>query len=167
MIPITKLAVFTEHDSHVRRKGVVSTIKNIAFHIPSHPVLLSPEGVNILPYVLLPLAGPEEFSDEDMATMLPDLQLLPPDKKRDGDLEILHTHVETLLLFTTTREGRTTMRNSGVYQIIREMHLHVEDEKIREACERLVDLLMRDEEDTKDSEQADAEDDEEKVVELF
>lgn len=78
--------------------------------------------------------------------MLPDLQLLPPDKKRDTDPSILQTHVETLMLLTTTREGRDTLREIKVYPIIRETHLKVEDEDVREACERLVQVLMRDEE---------------------
>lgn len=49
--------------------------RNCAFHVPGHRALLSPEyenvrvppstieapGIDILPYILLPLAGPEEF----------------------------------------------------------------------------------------------------------
>jgi hypothetical protein len=148
VIPLTKLTVFTEHHSPIRRKGVASTIKNVAFDIPSHPSFLSqsPEDINILPYLLLPLAGSEDYDLEDMETMLPDLQLLPPDKKRDTDPSILQTHVETLMLLTTTREGRDTLREIKVYPIIREMHLRVEDEDVREVCERLVQVLMRDEE---------------------
>jgi hypothetical protein len=33
-----------------------------------------------------------------------------------------------------------------VYPIIKETHLQIEDEGVREACERLVQVLMRDEE---------------------
>ncbi|KAI5290300.1 hypothetical protein KEM54_001916 [Ascosphaera aggregata] len=146
IIPVTKLTVFTEDPSHIRRKGVASTLKNIAFEIDEHPNLLAESGVNVLPYILLPLAGPEEFSDEESSAMLPDLQLLPPDKARDSDPEILVTHLETLLLLTTTREGRDYMREVQVYPLIRECHLHVDDENVREACDRLVQILMRDEE---------------------
>ncbi|PGG97299.1 hypothetical protein GX51_07394 [Blastomyces parvus] len=146
VIPITKLTVFTEHRSHIRRKGVASTLKNIAFEIKAHPQLLAEAEVNILPYLLLPVAGPEEFTDEESATMLPDLQLLPPDKERDWDKEIIATHLETLLLLTTTREGRDLMRAVNVYPIIRECHLHVDDDGTREGCDRLVQVLMRDEE---------------------
>jgi hypothetical protein len=38
------------------------------------------------------------------------------------------------------------LREIKVYPIVRETHLHVEDEEVREACERLVQVLMRDEE---------------------
>jgi hypothetical protein len=146
VIPLTKLTVFTEHKSDIRRKGVASTIKNVAFEIPSHHLFLDPDEINILPYLLLPITGNEEFDEEDTLDMLPDLQLLPPDKTRDTDHSIIQTHVETLMLLTTTREGRDLMREVKVYPIIRETHLQVESDDVREACERLVQVLMRDEE---------------------
>lgn len=146
VVPITKLTVFTEHESVIRRKGVASTIKNVAFDIPSHPMLFSDDEANLLPYILLPITGPEEFSEEEAMEMLPDLQLLPPDKKRESDNSIVVTHLETLLLLTTTREGRDRMRAVKVYPIIRECHLHVDDDDVREACDRIVQVLLRDEE---------------------
>jgi hypothetical protein len=146
VVPLTKLIVFTEHKSDIRRKGVASTIKNVAFEIDSHPSFLSEDEINILPYLLLPITGNEEYDEEDSAAMLPDLQLLPPDKNRDSDPTIIQTHIETLMLLTTTREGRDTLREIKVYPVIRETHLRVEDDDVREACERLVQVLMRDEE---------------------
>ncbi|RAL06652.1 protein HGH1 [Aspergillus homomorphus CBS 101889] len=146
VVPVTKLTVFTEHKSTIRRKGVASTIKNVAFDVPFHSTLLSEDEANILPYILLPITGPEEYAEEEALEMLPDLQLLPPDKQRDTDSSIIVTHIETLLLLTTTRAGRDRMRAVQVYPIIRECHLHVDDESVRDACDRLVQVLMRDEE---------------------
>lgn len=157
IIPLTKLQVFTDHSSHIRRLGVASCIKNSAFHVPAHPTLMSnlspdpslpppSEGANLLPYILLPLMGPEEFADEDTEGMLDELQLLEPDKERESDLEIMKTHLETLLLLTTTREGRDVLRRIKVYPIVRECHLQVEDDDVREACDRLVQVIMRKEE---------------------
>lgn len=146
VVPLSKLVVFTEHKSEIRRKGVASTIKNVAFEIDAHPRILGREEIDILPYILLPLMGNEEYADEDTEGMLDELQLLPPDKQREVDASILQTHVETLMLLTTTREGRDMMREVKAYPIIRETHLRVEDDGVREACERLVQVLMRDEE---------------------
>jgi hypothetical protein len=146
IIPLAKLTVFTEHKSDIRRKGVASTIKNVAFEIGAHPAFLAEDEINILPYLLLPITGNEEYDEEETLDMLPDLQLLPPDKKRDSDHTIIQTHVETLTLLTTTREGRDKLREIKVYPVIRETHLRVEDENVREACDRLVQVLMRDEE---------------------
>ena len=138
--------MFTEHKSDVRRKGVASTIKNVAFEIDSHGDLIGEDEINILPYLLLPIMGNDEYDEEDMLDMLPDLQLLPPDKERDSDPTIMQTHIETLMLLTTTRMGRDVLRNIKVYPIIRETHLRVENDDVREMCERLVQVLMRDEE---------------------
>nr|POF04000.1 protein hgh1 like [Quercus suber] len=167
IVPITKLIVFTEHASAIRRRGVANTIKNVCFDTPSHPLLLANEGDNVvvpptatdsplagttgtgiglLPYILLPLMGSEEYSDEDTEGMLDECQLLPPDKERDSQNDILITHLETLLLLTTTRAGRQRLRDIKVYPIVRDLHLHNEDEGVREGCDRLVQVLMRDEE---------------------
>ncbi|KAF2828429.1 DNA-binding protein-like protein HGH1 [Ophiobolus disseminans] len=157
IIPLTKIQVFTDHASHIRRLGVASTIKNVAFLVPAHPVLLSnlnPDpslpppsiGANLLPYILLPLMGPEEYADDDTEGMLDELQLLEPDKEREKDVHIMQTHLETLLLLSTTKEGRDVLRNVKVYPIIRECHMHVEDDDVREACDRVVQIIQRKEE---------------------
>lgn len=183
IIPLSKILVFTEHPSHIRRLGVASTIKNVCFDVSSHPKLLAPHYVdskakplltfssngaggeqeekepdplNLLPYILLPLCGPEDFSPEDQEDMLEDLQLLPPDKKRETDTEILKTHLETLLLLTTTKEGRETLRKVKVYPVVRELHAQIDDEGVREGCDRLVQVLMRDEKEDEVDEKMDA-----------
>jgi hypothetical protein len=147
IIPLTKLIVFTEHQSIIRRRGVASTIKNVGFEIESHARLMASDEVNILPYIMLPVMGSEEYDDEDTEGMLDDLQLLSPDKERESDNEILKTHLETLLLLTTTRRGRDLLRAVKLYPIVRETHLHVDDDDVREICDRIVQVIMRDEED--------------------
>lgn len=146
VVPLSKLVVFTEHGNEIRRKGVAGTIKNVAFEVEHHPKFLDADEINILPYLLLPIMGNEEYDEQDTEGMLEDLQLLPPDKKRESDHTIIQTHIETIMLLTTTREGRDILRQVKVYPVIRETHLHVENDDVREACERLVQVLMRDEE---------------------
>lgn len=160
--PLSKIKVFTEHKSDVRRRGVASTIKNIAFEVDAHPAFLAEEDMNLLPYLLLPITGNEEFDEEDALEMLPDLQLLPPDKERDSQPEIIQTHIETLTLLTTTRPARDLMREVKVYPLIRETHLKVNHEGVKEACERLVQVLMRDEADEAKQE----EDEDNQIVEV-
>ncbi len=175
IVPLSKLVVFTEHKSHIRRRGVASTIKNVAFEIERHDLLLADEtelvngipGVNILPYILLPLAGSEEFPDDESAAMLPDLQLLPPDKARETDNEILITHLETMLLLTTTKKGRQKLRDVQVYALVRETHAHVEDEGVRDACDRLVQILARDEEEDEEPAGVEEIDEDDRIEEIF
>ncbi|CAZ80100.1 unnamed protein product [Tuber melanosporum] len=120
VVPISKVIVFTECGSLVRRKGVASAIKNSCFNIPSHKNFLAEDGINILPYILLPIMGPEEYPEDEMLEMPSEVQLLPPDKERESDKDIIVTHLETILLLTTTREAREYLRGVNVYCIVRE-----------------------------------------------
>lgn len=180
IVPLTKMLVFTEHKSTIRRRGVANTIKNCAFDTPAHPKLLASDeeqGANLLPYLLLPLMGNEEYSDEDNEGMLDECQLLDPDKSREPQSDIIVTHLETLLLLTTTREARDKFREIKLYPILREVHSHVENDDVRENADRVVQTIMRGEEgeeredETKmkaiaDGKPADPEDEEEQMVEV-
>lgn len=171
--PLNKIKVFTEHSSDIRRRGVASAIKNVAFEISSHKDFLDEDGINILPYLLLPIMGNETYDEDEMMDMIPEVQLLPPDKKREADMSVVQTHVETLTLLTTTREGRDLMRKVNVYPVIRETHARVDDEGVQEVCERLVNMLMRDEVDEANGNEVkriedvvEEDEDDEKVVEV-
>ncbi|GLB43293.1 putative protein with domain of unknown function (DUF383) [Lyophyllum shimeji] len=157
--PLAKIVPFTEHKDTIRRGGVTSTIKNCAFHAKGHKAILSPDtvkvsippstaeapGIDALPYILLPLAGPEEFELEDQEKLLEPLQFLPATKTREPDATLRLMHVETLLLLCHTRWGRDYLREHGVYEIIRAMHLVETVDKISEHIERLVTLLKGEE----------------------
>ncbi|KAH0836459.1 hypothetical protein J3R83DRAFT_8067 [Lanmaoa asiatica] len=153
--PLSKIVPFTEHKDTIRRGGVVSTIKNCAFHAPAHQAILSPDtdkvavspsttlapGIDALPYILLPLAGPEELDLEDQEKLPSALQFLPPTKKRETDSVLRLTHVETLLLLCTTRWGRDFLRANGVYEIIRATHSEETVDEVSRHIERLVQLI--------------------------
>ncbi|KAG8215079.1 hypothetical protein J3R82DRAFT_8500, partial [Butyriboletus roseoflavus] len=153
--PLSKIVPFTEHKDPIRRGGVVATIKNCAFHASAHRAILSPDtdevavppsttvapGIDALPYLLLPLAGPEELDLEDQEKLPSALQFLPPTKKREPDSVLRLTHVETLLLLCTTRWGRDFLRAKGVYEIIRATHLEETVDEVSEHIERLVQLM--------------------------
>jgi hypothetical protein len=71
---------------------------------------------------------------------------LEPDKEREKDKEIMKVHLETLLLLSTTQESRAMLRQVKIYPIIRECHMHVDDDGVREACDRVVQVIQRREE---------------------
>ncbi|ORY86762.1 DUF383/DUF384 domain-containing protein [Protomyces lactucae-debilis] len=147
-VPLSKLVVFTEVESHVRRTGVASVIKNCCFAVKNHPQILDEAGINILPYILAPLCGPDEYSEEENEGMFDELQLLPEDKKRESDPFVVTIHLDTLLLLCSTREARDHLRKRQVYPIIRQLHLALpNEEEVSECCEKLANMLMRDEED--------------------
>ena len=54
------------------------------------------EAVDLLPKLLLPLAGPEEFDEEDNDKLPIDLQYLGEDKSREPDADIRKMLLEAL-----------------------------------------------------------------------
>ncbi|RKO98952.1 hypothetical protein CXG81DRAFT_15232 [Caulochytrium protostelioides] len=145
---LSKLLPFLKHPSLVRRRGVTSVFVNTAFRPSTHDYLLNPE-LNFLSYILLPLCGDEDFSEEDMEGMPDDLQMLEPGNAREPDAGIRYLLVQQLLLLTQTRKGREILRANKVYPVIRQLHLWEQDEDVKDVIERLVNMLMRDEDDGK------------------
>ncbi|XP_068840169.1 protein HGH1 homolog [Capricornis sumatraensis] len=142
---VQRLLTLTQYpDSSVRRGGVVGTLRNCCFEHRHHEWLLGPE-VDILPFLLLPLAGPEDFSEEEMERLPVDLQYLPPDKQREPDADIRKMLIETIMLLTATAPGRKQMRDQGAYLILRELHSWEPEPDVRVTCEKLIQVLIGDE----------------------
>lgn len=142
---IQRLLPFTQYQaSVVRRGGVIGTLRNCCFDHTHHEWLLS-DAVDILPFLLLPLAGPEELTEEENEGLPVDLQYLPEDKKREEDPDIRKMLLETLLLLTATKAGRQTLKDKNVYPIMREFHRWEKNVHVTAACEKLVQVLIGDE----------------------
>ena len=75
-------------------------------------------------------ADPSESTPQDLDKLPASLQLLPPDKKREPDEVLRLAHIETLLLLCTTRWGRDYLRDNGVYEVIRALHLQEASEQV-------------------------------------
>ncbi|OAQ35146.1 eukaryotic protein [Linnemannia elongata AG-77] len=143
--PLSKIVCFTEHPNLIRRGGCITTIKNASFAVQHHPALMDESDINVLPYILLPLCGPEEFDIDDMEGMPEDIQLLPPTKTREADAHLRETLLEGLILLTSTREGRDYLREKKTYPVIQKMHAAETVDNVQEMAERIVNMLMRDE----------------------
>lgn len=168
VVPISKMLVFTEkYDSKIRREGVALTIKNSLFDTDKHDLLVNDEKINLLPYLLLPVAGPEDIDEDDMFNLPEELQLLSADKQRDPDATIICTHLESLLLLCTTRSMREHLREKSVYPLIRELHkASASSENVVDLCDRLVQMLMRDEAKKDEPEVMEVDSDDDQVVEV-
>ena len=59
--------------------------------------MLLSEDVDILPHLLLPIAGPEEFTNEENEELHLDLQYLPSDKTREPNKKILELLLDSLI----------------------------------------------------------------------
>ncbi len=64
--------------------------------VDCHTWLLSEE-IDILPFLLLPLAGPEQFEEKEMEKLPEDLQYLPDEKQRELDPDIRKILLEALM----------------------------------------------------------------------
>ncbi|KAG7918214.1 hypothetical protein KL927_001671 [Ogataea polymorpha] len=171
VVPIAKLLVFTEkYDSKTRREGAVYTIKNSLFNTNRHMELLEDERINILPYIIGPFAFAENkgLKDDEIFDLPEELQLLGPEKKTEPLKELLVAHLESVLLLCVTKEGREYLRGKSVYPLIRELHKVAEDEKVEELCDKVVQMLMRDEpaEDQAAKDEEEGSDDE-KITEII
>lgn len=154
IIPLSKIVVFTDSSSLVRRTGVASVIKNCCFDTSKHATLLDEAGLNLLLYLLTPLCGPDSengqdsvFKENEVEGLFDSLQFLPDDKKREPDPFTLTIHLDSLLLLCSTRAGREHLRRRETYAIIRQLHLIYGDtnEEVAECCDKLVNMLIRDE----------------------
>eukprot|EP00730_Choanoeca_flexa_P017002 TRINITY_DN8129_c0_g1_i1.p1 TRINITY_DN8129_c0_g1~~TRINITY_DN8129_c0_g1_i1.p1 ORF type:complete len:368 (+),score=89.72 TRINITY_DN8129_c0_g1_i1:31-1134(+) len=144
---IQRLLPFTQYqESILRRGGVIGALRNCCFDSADHEWLLSSE-VDLLPNVLLPLAGPEEFDEDDMDGMPDDLQYLPPDKERETDADIRKMLLEALLQLCATKPIREKLRQAKVYPILREYHLWEPVEAVQDTCEQVVQILIQEEHD--------------------
>ena len=69
----------------------------VAFCLEKHEWLLSDE-ISLLSHLLLPLAGPEEFEDNETEKLPLDLQYLPVEKMREHDIDVRKLLVESVIL---------------------------------------------------------------------
>jgi hypothetical protein len=99
--------------------------------------------VDILPHLLLPLAGPEEFTDDETDKLPPELQYLPESKVRDADPDIRRMLLEAILQLCAKRSSRELMRDRNTYLILREFHKWEKDRTVLLACENVIDILIR------------------------
>lgn len=167
VVPLQKLLVFTEkYDSRIRREGVASTIKNSLFDTQLHDKLVHDAKINLLPYILLPIAGPEEIDEDDMFALPEELQLLPSDKQRDPLTPIICTHLESLLLLCTTKAMRVHLKDVAVYALVKALYNTVEVEEVSDLCDRLVQMLKRDEAPEGEDEEMEDESDDDQIVEV-
>lgn len=144
---LPRLLPFISHEtSLIRRGGIAGLLKNICFDTSLHEWLFSAE-VDILPFILLPLAGPEEFDDETNENLPIELQYLDSNKKRESDTDIRMMLLQCLSQLCATRQGRIYLRDKCAYEILRELHKFEDspegNARCLKACEDVVDILIK------------------------
>lgn len=134
----------THSKSSNHRRGIVGVVKNCCFEYDSHEWLLSEE-VDLLPRLLLPLAGADDLEEEEMEQLPLDVQYLPATHTRDPDPVIRKMLVEALTKLCSTRTGRLFLKEKNIYVILRELHKWEKVEDNIPSILSLVDILIGDE----------------------
>jgi len=113
-----------------------------------HQWLLDESQVDILPRLLLPLAGPTpDTFDPDEIDQLPlDLQYLDDDKEVESDPDLKKMLLESLYQLCATRPCREYIRSKNAYLILRELHKAETDPAMKDTIEDVVQLLIKKEE---------------------
>ncbi|KAK7087936.1 protein HGH1 homolog isoform X2 [Littorina saxatilis] len=125
-------------------RGIVGTVKNCCFEYDFHEWLLS-EAVDLLPRLLMPLAGPDEFDEDDMERLPPDLQYLPDTKQREADPEMRGILIQAVHKLCSTKTGRLKIKEKNTYVILRELHKWETSEENVESILKVIDILISDE----------------------
>mmetsp|Transcript_36135 Transcript_36135/g.36367 ORF Transcript_36135/g.36367 Transcript_36135/m.36367 type:complete len:228 (-) Transcript_36135:381-1064(-) len=128
----------------IRRRGIAGTIKNICFDEDSAWWLINT--LDIVNYILYPLAGPEELDLDDKIGLCADLWLSGPDKEREPHVDIRLLLVESILLLCGSGwQSRNTIRKQKAYVILKMADMVEEDEMIGSRIDDCVQYLRRDE----------------------
>ncbi|XP_075067599.1 LOW QUALITY PROTEIN: protein HGH1 homolog [Mixophyes fleayi] len=142
---IQRLLPYTHNQGSVKlRGGIVGTLRNCCFNHRDHAWLLGND-VDLLPFLLLPLAGGEEYTDEEMEILPPDLQYLSEDKQRELDPDIRKMLIECLQLLCAIPDGRRNLKDRGTYLILRSLHSWETQADVKRACEKVIQVLIGDE----------------------
>merc|ERR1712100_230517 len=147
----------------IRTRGISATIKNCCFYKESHMNLLEH---GILNYITVPLmATPLDFTLEEVEKMpLAAQTILMKDHVMEKDKETILSLLGAILLLCSSKASRTFLRDNNIYPIIREFDKHQEDEEIKQEVVKIVEFLVRDEEE--EPKIVEADDDEEEELKM-
>ena len=76
-------------------------------------------------------------------------QYLDEDKKIEEDSDIRKLLLEALLQLCSTKKAREIIRDQNAYLILRELHKIESDETVKLACENVIDILIKKEDEIK------------------
>ncbi|KAF2069313.1 hypothetical protein CYY_009366 [Polysphondylium violaceum] len=143
----SSLLPLINHKNVIKRRGIVGIIRNCCFSEIHHDYLIS-EKIDIFTKILLPIRGSGKFDDDDMEGMNSILHNvnLPIDYLIEQDRECKRMLVESLVFLTGTRKLRVHMRKIKVYPVLRDFFKDETDDDIKESVEKVVELIIRDEE---------------------
>lgn len=135
------LPYLTYKESAGRRQSAIRIVRNCVYHESEYHEWLLGEDIDILPALLLPLTGPEEYVDDEMDQLPLDLQFLPADKKREPNMDSCLLLIESLYQMCALKTPRKMIKDSGAYFILRELDKSEHLKKSPEASAMLIKMI--------------------------
>ncbi|KAH7315787.1 hypothetical protein KP509_21G065300 [Ceratopteris richardii] len=133
----------SDSTSLVRRKGVISTVRNCCFEAENELASILSVSQYLWPALLLPLAGKQIFRKEDTSKM--PLELANPlshERESEGESCIRIEAAEALYLIARHEGGRKALWSVNGPRILQIGYEDEEDHEVMEAYERLGSLLV-------------------------
>lgn len=134
--------------SVVTRGGVCAVVKNCLMETDRHQTLLEDHDDTLLTALLGRLVGPEcEFSEPELDRMFVEVALEHRFAPVESDAAIREMIIESLLALGTTADGRQLLRDKECYPVLREWHKREPEEALQALMEKVVEYIIRDEDD--------------------
>lgn len=125
------------------RLSIIELIRNCCIDYRYHERIISEEDPELLVRLVMPLAGGEVLTDEEMESLPLDLQYLPDDKQRELNADIRRLLIEAIHQFCSTKYGREIIRSTNIYYHLREYYRWEQREDLREVLMRLIDVIIK------------------------
>ncbi|RZF40483.1 hypothetical protein LSTR_LSTR000362 [Laodelphax striatellus] len=116
-----------------RKRGLLALYRNLSLSKDSHALFLEGSVVQLFTSALFALVNSIKYDTEN--------HIEECKKTMDPDLCILV--LDTLLIFCATKRGRCILRESDVYIALKEVHSTSSNKAIEIAAEKIVDILIR------------------------
>jgi len=134
----------------IRKRGIASTIKNCVLNGTNEYHNLLIQKYFIFSYLISPfIVGNGNYSKEELEKFPDFAKVRIPNNEPEKDLQTKKELLESLCILSSFPDCRKSLRNLSIYPILREFDLHETDENVKEGVLKVVELIIRDEEDEK------------------
>lgn len=121
------------------RRNTARLLRNLSFDVTTHDRI-----VKFLPELVLPLCGGEEIDDDDMEKLPLELQYLPEDQKREGDLQTRILLSDMLFQLGGTYSVREEYRKGNYYCMLKNYDAWEENLDARERIQNVIYIIIQD-----------------------
>jgi hypothetical protein len=137
------LAPHVESNNFIKKRGLISTLRNCLMDTKYHAAILDPETL-LFQTALLAIVGPSgELDAEDRAKVFKFCSArMTATKRRDSDNTVRRLILDMILMCARHKASRIYLREHGTYYLLRELHKEERKRKVTEHDELIEDLVQ-------------------------